>query len=297
MRLGALGRENGTGPLLVTRAGLLMFGHEHEIVREFPSHFLDYRERLAPEPGDERWSDRVVSNVDERTGNPFGFWQVVSARITRDLRRPFATDADQLRVDDTPMHRALREALVNALIHADYYGTRPVVITSFPDRVEASNPGDLRVPAEVALRDGISDARNPTLMKMFSLIAACERAGSGLDAIRTACAATNARDVELHDSHEPPQTRLTVYLGSASALTPTAASIAPDTATAQTETDEERVIALLARVGRARRTAVQAELGYGCTKTKRILSTMVSAGLIETTGSGNQVAYRLPREQ
>lgn len=101
--------------------------------------------------------------------------------------------------------------------------------------------------------------------------------------------------MELHDSHEPPQTHLTVYLGSASALTPTAVPTAPETAAAQAETDEERVLALLARVGRARRTAVQAELGYGSTKTKRILSAMVSAGLIETTGSGNQVAYRISR--
>lgn len=287
MRLGALGREGGEGPLLATRAGLLMFGLEHEIVREFPSYFLDYRERYEGEGG--RWSDRVTSADGERPGNVFGFWLAVSGRVTTGLRRPFSTDAAQLRVDDTPMHRALREALVNALIHADYYGSRPVVVMKFRDRVEVANPGDLRVPADVALRGGISDARNPTLMKMFSLIDACERAGSGLDAIRSACAAARAPEVELSDSHEPPATRLTVHLGDAAALaapTPSAAPAPP--------TDEERVLALLRRLGQARRSVVQAELGYGSTKTKRLLSSMVSAGLVETRGSGNQVTY-LPR--
>ena len=263
-----------------------MFGHEHEIVREFPSFFLDYRERYEGEGG--RWSDRVTSSDGERPGNVLGFWQAVSARLTADLRRPFSTDAAQLRVDDTPMHRALREALVNALIHADYYGGRPVTVMKFRDRVEVSNPGDLRVPAEVALRGGISDARNPTLMKMFSLIDACERAGSGLDAIRSACAAAHAPEVELADSHEPPSTRLTVHLGDAAALGSPAAP-----AVAAPPTDEERVLELLRRVGEAPRSAVQAELGYGSTKTKRLLSSMVASGLLRSRGAGNRVTYVL----
>ena len=42
-KLGAIGRaEDGT--LHPTAAGLLMFGYEYEIVREFPMYFLDYRE-------------------------------------------------------------------------------------------------------------------------------------------------------------------------------------------------------------------------------------------------------------
>lgn len=88
VRLGALAREGGEGPLLCTRAGLLMFGHGREVVREFPSYFLDYRERY----GGGRWSDRVVTGDGERGGNVFDFWRRVSARLTSDLGRPFSTD-------------------------------------------------------------------------------------------------------------------------------------------------------------------------------------------------------------
>ena len=286
VRLGALRRENGEGPLLCTRAGLLMFGYEHEIVREFPSYFLDYRERYEEEGG--RWSDRVTSGDGEWSGNVFDFWRRVSGRIVSELKRPFSTDGSQLRVDDTPMHRALREALVNSLIHADYYGSRTVVAMKFRDRVELSNPGDMRVPAEVALRGGVSDARNPTLMKMFSLIEACERAGSGLDAIRAACEAAGAPEIELVEGREPPRTHLTVFLGAAASLAPSGGAPSP-----APPTDEERVLAFLARVGQASRSEVQGELGYGSTKTKRLLSSMAEAGLLAVRGAGNRVTYVL----
>lgn len=42
-RIGAMARDTD-GKLRPTAAGLLMFGHEYEIVREFPHYFLDYQE-------------------------------------------------------------------------------------------------------------------------------------------------------------------------------------------------------------------------------------------------------------
>ena len=38
------------------------------------------------------------------------------------------------------MHEALREAVVNALVHADHRGQGGVVIERYPDRIELSNP-------------------------------------------------------------------------------------------------------------------------------------------------------------
>lgn len=42
------------------------------------------------------------------------------------------------RVDDTPVHKALREALANCLINADYHGLRGVVIRKEPDQADFS---------------------------------------------------------------------------------------------------------------------------------------------------------------
>ena len=45
------------------------------------------------------------------------------------------------RIEDTPIYKALREALVNCLINADYYGKRGVVIKKDPKKLIFENPG------------------------------------------------------------------------------------------------------------------------------------------------------------
>lgn len=56
----------------------------------------------------------------------------------------------------------------------------------YPDRIEVENPGGLRIALDVMLAGGVSDARNPTLMKTLGLINACEKEGSGFDVMRRA---------------------------------------------------------------------------------------------------------------
>ena len=56
----------------------------------------------------------------------------------------------------------------------------------YPDRIEVENPGGLRIALDVMLAGGVSDARNPTLLKTLGLIHASEKEGSGFDAMRRA---------------------------------------------------------------------------------------------------------------
>lgn len=85
LRIGAIGRSADDDRLHPTRAGLLMFGYEYEIVREYPLYFMEYREVL----GDARWDDRVVTNDGEWSGNIFDFWRIVLPRIIVLSKRPF----------------------------------------------------------------------------------------------------------------------------------------------------------------------------------------------------------------
>lgn len=84
------------------------------------------------------------------------------------------------RIDDTPVHKAIREALANCLINADYHGVRGVVIRKEPDKLILANPGYVRTGKKQMRLGGESDPRNKTLMKMFNLINIGERAGSGV---------------------------------------------------------------------------------------------------------------------
>jgi ATP-dependent DNA helicase RecG len=97
---------------------------------------------------------------------------------------PTALSKDNIRQDDTPVHKALREAMVNALVHADYSDRASVLVIKQPTGFIFRNPGVLRVPAAVALQGGATDCRNRILQRMFLMIGLGERAGSGMAKIQ-----------------------------------------------------------------------------------------------------------------
>ena len=177
VKLGAV-RRGEDEKLHPTAAGLLMFGFEHEIVREYPYYFLDYQEHFD---AGLRWTDRITSTSGEWSGNVFDFYRRAYNKLIQNpgIKIPFKIE-NGFRVDDTPVHNALREALANCLINADYYGEGGIVIKSAADQITLENPGVLRLGIEEAISGGFSSPRNVVLMKMFNLLDIGERAGSGI---------------------------------------------------------------------------------------------------------------------
>ena len=169
----AVGEDKELHP---TAAGLLMFGDEYRIVREFPEYFLDYRETLDPFI---RWTDRLYSSTGDWSGNIYDFYFRVYNKLSMDIKVPFKLEGGT-RVDDTPVHKAIREALANCLVNTDFYVPRGVVIRKERDSIVMENPGYSRVGKYQMRRGGESDPRNKALMKMFNLIDIGERAGSGV---------------------------------------------------------------------------------------------------------------------
>lgn len=212
-RIGAMARDTD-GKLRPTAAGLLMFGHEYEIVREFPHYFLDYQEHDRSATEDERWTDRIVSSSGDWSGNICDFYFRVYNRIAQDIKVPFKLNGAD-RIDDTPLHKALREALANALIHADYYDRRGLVIQKWPDKIRIANPGAFRINVQEALVGGVSDSRNESLIKMFNLINVGERAGSGLPSIRSVWQKQGWQVPEIVEAFNPDRTTLTLPLSAA----------------------------------------------------------------------------------
>lgn len=100
-------------------------------------------------------------------------------KLQQDIKVPFKMEGIY-RVDDTPVHKALREALANCLVNADYYGRCGLVIIKKRDRIIFSNPGSSRIELDTAISGGVSDPRNSTMLKMFNFIDIGERAGSGI---------------------------------------------------------------------------------------------------------------------
>ncbi|MBM4367685.1 MAG: putative DNA binding domain-containing protein [Deltaproteobacteria bacterium] len=211
-QIGAWRRDRATGEAGLTVAGLLMFGTERAILDRFPHYQLDYREMVGDDPG-ERWQDRVT--VDGTwAGNVFSFFRRVFPKVTADLKVPFRLDAELKRIDTTPAHEALREALVNALIHADYTGTRGIRIFKKRTAFELVNPGTLRVRWEDARAGNASDPRNPTMQKLFQLAGFGDRAGSGVPRILQAWREQHWRTPMLTEDFDVNETRLLLSMES-----------------------------------------------------------------------------------
>ena len=204
--IGAAAISDEDGQLHPTAAGMLMFGDEYNIVRHFPEYFLDYREELDPTT---RWSDRLQSSSGEWSGNVCDFYFRVYNKIIKDIKVPFKMSGGE-RVDDTPVHKALREALANCLINADYHGLRGVVIRKEPDKLILANPGYVRTGKKQMRIGGESDPRNKALMKMFNLINIGERAGSGVPNIFNVWEDEGWEEPTIEERFDPDRTVLTL---------------------------------------------------------------------------------------
>ena len=174
-RIGAVAYSSN-GKLHPTAGGLLMFGYEYEILKEYPHYFLDYQEQFDKI---ERWDDRTVSSSGEWSGNVYDFYRKAYNKLAQNIKVPFMV-VDGLRVEDTPAHKAVREALANCLIHADYYGRRGLVVKYRPHEITLENPGRFRIDIAVAIEGTVTDPRNSLLMKFFNLINVGERSGRGI---------------------------------------------------------------------------------------------------------------------
>ena len=131
IRIGAAAISDTDGKAHPTGAGLLMFGNEYEIVREYPNYFLDFREMVNDIT---EWTDRIWSTSGDWSGNVFDFYRRIVTRIVQELKVPFRLEG-LYRIDDTPQHKAVREALANCLVNADYYGRGGVVVGKHCDRI------------------------------------------------------------------------------------------------------------------------------------------------------------------
>ena len=199
IKIGAAAISEG-GKVRPTIAGLLMFGDE------LPDYFLDDGEMLDPTT---RWTDRVLSSSGDWTGNIQDFFFRVNSKIAQDLKTPFKLDGIT-RVDDTPIHKAVREALVNCLVNADFYLPQGIVIKKNVKSLIIENPGSIRIGKKQMLLGGISDPRNKNLMKMFNLLGIGERAGSGIPDIYQVWADQGWNSPVVEEFYNPDRTRLSL---------------------------------------------------------------------------------------
>ena len=217
-----------------------------------------------------------------------------SGSLFKQLNDAFAyiSQYNRVRAEFSGLHRidkkdypeeALREALLNVLVHRDYSYSSSTLISIFDDRIEFLSIGGLV--KGVTLADillGISITRNERLARIFYRLALIEAYGTGIPKILKSYegfvrqpefqVTDNAFKITL-----PNQNEQTTY----GDLTP----------------EEQCIIELAESMGLLKRKDVERELSISQTMAGRILKAMVEQGLLEITGRGKNTAYVLPRTE
>lgn len=194
----------------LSMAGLMMFGKGLSIRERFDNFRMDYL-NFCNLIGEERYSDRLT--YDGRwENNLYQFFSIVLPKMTFDLPRPFRMEGMQ-RVDDTPQHKAVREAFTNAIIHADLMMESAILrIEKHDDKLCFRNPGLLRLPLEQIYEGGNSKARNPRIQNMLRMIGFGENIGSGFPQIIAAWKDTKWGEPELKNKIDLDEVELILPL-------------------------------------------------------------------------------------
>ncbi len=200
-KMGGYTKDRSTGKWWLTAAGLLLFGSGEAIRERFSNIRMDYIDQSNLLPGS-RWSDRLTYD-GMWDNNLYNFMRQVMPKLVSGIKRPFRLEG-MLRVDDTPVHKAIREAVVNMLIHSDYMVNGILKIIKSDKGFVFSNPGTLKLPVQDIYEGGHSVARNPHIQTFFRMIGAGDNIGSGFPTILSAWGEENWRkpdlseDVDLH---------------------------------------------------------------------------------------------------
>lgn len=284
LKLGAVG-IGGDGRKHPTSAGLLMFGNEYDIVREYPQYFLDYRE----EHDDiHRWTDRMVSSSGDWSGNVFDFYFRAYNKLQLDIKVPFEMQGG-FRVDDTPVHKAIREALANCLVNADYYGRGGLVIVKRRNEITFSNPGNFRIEIAAAKSGGLSDPRNGAMLKMLNMIDIGERAGSGIPNIYRVWREQGWAEPTITQAFEPDRTTLSLVFGK---ISDKKQAIKKGDKRIR-ERQKDAIIEYLTDNASAKASEIADVLGVSATRARAVLSSLIAEDIVVAEGGNRNRTYRL----
>ena len=258
------------GSLHPTLAGLLMFGKELYIHDQLPNYFLDYRET----EGDDRYLYRIQSATGEWSGNLFDFINEVLNRINFRLGASFRLEGYS-NIGESDTFKAIREAVVNAVIHADYHLPRGVVIELRNDKILICNPGRMRVRIEDALKGGQSDPRNGNLMRLAMAIGLVERLGSGLYSIESSFNRNELSSFTIKEQTDP--SRVIVSIG-------TEKPVVTRPSEKRNKVRKERILELIESDPQISRETIAETLGLSVKTVGTLLSEMKAEGSIEREG-------------
>ncbi len=172
---------------------------------------------------------------------------------------------------------AVREALINAIVHRDYDYSGSIIVNIFDDRIEFVSLGGLVKGITIAdIKNGISQSRNTVIATMFYRLKLIESYGTG---IRRIVEAYEGQAV--HPEFSPATASFAVML-------PKMIGSIHDEMS-----DREKALAVFRAKDRVTRKDIETQLGCSKTVAVKILNALIEDGLIVKTGMARAVVYHI----
>lgn len=173
---------------------------------------------------------------------------------------------------------ALREALMNSIVHRDYSFSASTLVSIYEDRIEFVSIGGLAGGLEVDdIMLGMSVCRNPKLAAVFYRLKLIEAYGTGIPKIMKA----------YKDCVRKPQ--LVVTSNAFKVILPN--RNAQKAVISESVTPEERIIAYIHEHGSITRPEAQSLLQVSQATANRLLKRMLAQGSIHQEGAGRGTRY------
>ena len=246
-----------------TVAGTLLFGTDR--LDRFPDAWL----QLGRFRGDTKSS--ILDSADARSYLVDAIDDAL-AFVSRNTALGYEiAGARRLEVPEYPPV-AVREAIVNAVVHADYAQTgAPIRVAVFDDRIEVENPGMLVPGLTIAdVMGGVSKLRNRAIGRVFRELGLIEQWGSGIQRMTEACRSAGLRDPLLQEIG----TRFRVTLFSGRHESPTLDPV------------DAAALDALRSAGGMSTSEIAAAIGRTPRATRTRLLGLVERGLVVEIGSG-----------
>lgn len=218
----------------------------------------------------------------EFTGSLFRQMEEIYAYL--DLRNSTKSTIEGLYRNDLRDYpeEALREALMNSLVHRDYSFRASTLISVYDDRIEFVSIGGL--PSGIELDDimlGLSVCRNPKLSAVFYRLKLIEAYGTGMPKIMSSYEGSGLKPkIEVTNN----AFKITLPNRNAVEKKVTAASIAR-------RTNEQQIMEFVERNGFIVRSDVDSLLSVSQATASRILKRMVAEGLLYQDGVGRKTKF------
>ena len=278
----------------LTTAGLLMFGKGLAIRERFDNIRMDYLDQTNLVAG-ARWSDRLTYD-GAWENNLYNFTKRILPKLVSDLKRPFKLEG-MVRIDDTAVHKAVREATVNMIIHADYHSTGILKVVKYDDGFLFSNPGNLKLPVRAIYEGGHSVARNPKIQNMFRMIGLGDNIGSGFPTILSAWGEENWRQPDLYADQELHQVDLRLWMVS---LMPKECTDYLDSvfgmAYQHLQSDEQIILATAYLEEKVSNARLQSVLSIHSIEVGRLLANLVEKNMLVVERRGRWTTYQINTE-